>query len=321
DEVKRRLMAEPGLAGVTFVERIPGFNQVSERIHIEGDPVPPDSAFDEAVRTLAVDLDFFDVMDARIVAGRSFTPTDLESDVGVVILGESFARRTLDGRNAVGQRIRFPDRGESEGNRWHQVVGVVQDPTMVAFGAGEYVGLYWPLAPGDEVSVQMYLHAPSNPQSLVPRIHSLITSVDPTLALAEFMPLGEIWEPVLRSDRFFLVVLTVVGTLALALSLAGIYALMSFTVAQRAREIAIRAALGARPRRIVAAIFSRALAQIGLGVVAGASLVSLTVIESGEGARLVAIVAALMFIVAMLACAVPTIRALRIHPAEVLKEA
>ncbi len=320
DEVRRRLAAEPGVSSVTFADRIPGFNHPQEHIRIEGDAVPPDSAIDDAVRTLAVDLDFFDTMNAPIVAGRAFGPADLESEVGVVIISESYARDLLKGRNAVGQRLRYPDRRDAEANRWHQIVGVVRDPAMVSFGPGEFVGLYRPLAPGREFSVQMFLRASSNPDALVPRAHSIVASVDASLTFDGLMPLDEIWSPVLRSERFFLSVLVVVSAVALVLSLAGIYALMSFIVAQRAREIAIRAALGARTPRIVASIFFRALAQVGLGVLAGALLVSLTIIETAKGAGLVATVAAVMILVTLLACAIPAMRALRIQPAEVLRE-
>lgn len=191
---------------------------------------------------------------------------------------------------------------------------------MVAFGPGEYVGLYRPLAPGDETSVQMFLRASANPNALVPRIRSLVTSLDRSLVVDELVPLAETWRPVLQSYRFFMVVLAVVSIVALALSLAGIYALMSFTVAQRAREIAIRAALGAHPRRIVATIFGRAFAQVGLGVLTGGLLVSMTVFDTGREVWLVATVAGLMTAMALLACVAPAMRALRVQPAEAMRE-
>jgi ABC-type antimicrobial peptide transport system permease subunit len=90
---------------------------------------------------------------------------------------------------------------------------------------------------------------------MVPQIHSLITSLDASLGVDGLMPLEEIWRPVRRSDRFFVVALAIVSGIAMILSLAGIYALMSFTVAQRAREIAIRAALGAHPDASLALSF------------------------------------------------------------------
>jgi ABC-type antimicrobial peptide transport system permease subunit len=112
----------------------------------------------------------------------------------------------------------------------------------------------------------------------------------------------------------------------LLLSAAGIYALMSFTVAQRRREIGIRAALGANPRRIVRSIFARALVQLSLGVAAG--LMTAGLLESltdgglmdGKGAVVVPAVSALMMLVGLLACIVPARRSLSIQPTEALRD-
>ena len=115
------------------------------------------------------------------------------------------------------------------------------------------------------------------------------------------------------------------SSLAIALSLSGIYAAVSFAVSRRRREIAVRVALGARPLGIVTAILRRPLAQVGLGVVAGAGLVlALAEVASPSGlslpgAAMVAAYAAFMMGVCMLACIVPTARALRIEPGEALR--
>ncbi|MDQ3309093.1 MAG: FtsX-like permease family protein, partial [Gemmatimonadota bacterium] len=117
----------------------------------------------------------------------------------------------------------------------------------------------------------------------------------------------------------------------LLLSLAGIYAVLSFTVARRTREIGVRVALGASPRRVVAAIFRKPLMQVGLGVVVGGALIAVGafVLSGGDGQLvtalspgqlgLLAVYAALMFGVCLLACIVPTQRALRVEPTEALR--
>src|SRR6185503_16946630 len=113
--------------------------------------------------------------------------------------------------------------------------------------------------------------------------------------------------------------------LALLLSLAGIYAVLSFTVARRTREIGVRVALGANRRRVVTAIFRRPLMQVGIGVGVGGLVVgTLTValaqgsLSLGDAALLVGYVV-LMFGVCLLACAVPTRRALRVEPTVALR--
>ena len=112
----------------------------------------------------------------------------------------------------------------------------------------------------------------------------------------------------------------------IALSAAGIYSLMSFTVARRRKEIGIRAALGADPRRILAGIFSRVFGQLAIGAVLGvAGAVALEEILEGEmfqgnGLVILPIVAVLMTAVGVLAAAGPARRGLRIHPTEALRE-
>jgi predicted permease len=319
DDALRRLAAEPGVAAITYADRLPGMNHPLERILFDGDVAGADTA-DLSVRALSVDPEFFSVMNAPVVAGRAFRRADIDADLPVVVVGQSFAREHLGGRNAVGQRIRYPTRPDEAGERWYEIVGVVQDPAIVTYGAGSYVGMYRPLGPGDRSALTFFARPAEHADLTSVRIYSVIDAVDSSLAVDELMTLQEVWSPVRRSDRFFTIAIAAVSTLALLFSLAGIYALMTFTVAQRAREIAIRAALGAQPRRIVAAIFSRALAQIGIGVAIGATLISLTAVESPGGAGIVAGVAALMMGIGIAACAVPAVRALRIHPADAFRE-
>jgi ABC-type antimicrobial peptide transport system permease subunit len=105
----------------------------------------------------------------------------------------------------------------------------------------------------------------------------------------------------------------------LLLSATGIHSLMSFTVARRTREIGIRVALGARPGRIVADIFSRAFLQISAGVLVGSGLAALLGLGSTRQGLLLHAASAVTLVVGLMACAVPLIRALRIDPTEALR--
>ncbi|HEX2204511.1 MAG TPA: FtsX-like permease family protein, partial [Longimicrobium sp.] len=128
---------------------------------------------------------------------------------------------------------------------------------------------------------------------------------------------------------FFARALAVVGAVVLLLAAAGVYALMSFSVARRTREIGVRAALGAAPRRVVAAVFSRAFAQLAIGIAVGAVPGSILVVrgasEVARGAGLAAggaavvAVAAFMLAVGLVASLGPAARALRIQPTEALR--
>ena len=110
-----------------------------------------------------------------------------------------------------------------------------------------------------------------------------------------------------------------VSFIVLLLSATGIHALMSFTVTRRTREIGIRAALGARPGRIVAGIFSRAFLQISAGVLAGSGLAALLGLGSMRQVLLLLAADGVMLAVGLAACVVPLRRALRIDPTEALR--
>ncbi|HEX6940774.1 MAG TPA: ABC transporter permease [Longimicrobiales bacterium] len=313
DEARRRLAAEPGVVAATRVNRLPGFNHPVSAIEIVGD-----TARIVDGRRLAVDPNFFDVVGARIVAGRPFHEGDVTAAADVAIVDEAWAEQVFGGRSPLGRRLRYPTREGERGSREYEIVGVVAGMDR-AIGPGTSVAVYHPLRPAEHASVQFYLRTAGPPEAVAPRVLSLIPSVDARLGVADVQPLDDVWRPVQRSDAFFAAALAAISAIILLFALIGIYALTSFTVARRAREIGIRAALGAGPRRIIAAIFSRALIQIGAGVVAGAALVSLTVAREPDGLRLVGGVAAVVVAVGLLGCIVPAARALRIEPTEALR--
>lgn len=313
DEVERRLAAEPGILAATRVSRIPGFNHPMDAIEVDGDS----SRIVEA-RSLAVDPDYFGLMDARIVAGRGLTEADVTGEVDVVVLDRAWADAAFEGRNPIGRRIRYADRPADQENKWFEVVGLVENLDR-AHGPGEFVRVFHPLRPDEMTAVQLYLRTAPPTASHVPRVVDLVAAVDQNLALLALKPLDEIWRPVLRSNTFFVAALGVVAAIILLFAMIGIYALMSFTVTRRAREIGIRTALGAEPRRIVVSIFARAMAQIGLGVAVGAVLISALVASDPGGIPIVAGVAAAMMLVGMAGCVLPARRALRIQPTEALR--
>jgi ABC-type antimicrobial peptide transport system permease subunit len=140
------------------------------------------------------------------------------------------------------------------------------------------------------------------------------------------MRLDQVVDDELRFYAFWFRLAVLTSCVALLLSLAGIYAVMAFTVARRTREIGIRVALGANARRVAFATFRRPLAQVALGVLAGGAVtgaVSFSIMGRSiwpRGAALVLAYAALMMGVCMIACVVPTWRALRIEPTEALRD-
>jgi ABC-type antimicrobial peptide transport system permease subunit len=157
---------------------------------------------------------------------------------------------------------------------------------------------------------------------------AIAAGIDPTLVLHQARPLERL-DPI---DALFLRLYGVgVGFLLFAvllLSTAGVYSMMSFTVAQRTREIGIRTALGAEPSRVVGDVFGRAFRQVGAGAALGLAIGFIAAdgpfaLSDGlfrDGPSLVVAVATLIVVMGLLACAYPLRRALRIQPTEALRE-
>ena len=336
EALRRRVEAEPGVEGVTFVDRMPRMGHRERWAELD------DAArTGDVVHTAAVDASYFEVLEAPVVAGRAFRAVDLAPDARVAIVDRGFVDEVLKGWNAIGRRVRLSegravDEAGSDAPRpWYEIVGVVEDLGMGHVAEqGRPAGLYLP-APmggaGTDGAVHMMVHVRGDPMALAPRLRTLATAVDPTLRLSEFQRLDEVADHLLWLIGLWLRITVVLSAIALLLSLAGIYAVLSFTVARRTREIGVRVALGASRRRVVIAIFRRQLTQVGLGVLAGGALIAAAALVPspdagplGGGlslrqAALLVAYAAFMLGVCMLACIVPTRRALGVEPTEALR--
>ena len=190
-------------------------------------------------------------------------------------------------------------------------------------------GLYHPVAPGEINPLRLAIHVGDDPTSFTPRLRALASEVDPTATISSPVALDEVFSfNTVTRDWVKIGAGTLIAVLV-GLSVSGIYALMSFTVAQRTRELGIRSALGAQRNRIVFTIAGRALAQLGVGVLLGMPIAGRLLFElSGAGRTsthspiLVTLLVgvSVMVLIGMAACTAPTLRALRIMPTEALRE-
>jgi predicted permease len=328
EELERRLSAEPAVAGVAFADRLPRMFHPEHPVEVAGAALlPRDSAFGPFVKAVAVDPDYLGVLGAPILAGRGFAPADAAAGQGVVIVNQSFVDQVLRGTNAVGQRVRFsqirnPTSLEPEPGPWLEIVGVVRD--VGTYHEGSQAALYRPLAVGSE-RVYAVVKTRGDPAAFAPRLREVAAAVDPTLRLDDLRALSDLGAGLVRFVSTLVRGALFVSAVALLLSLAAIYSVMSFAVSRRTREIGIRVALGANARPLLLAVFRRPLSQLTLGVGAGMLLVMLLVRAVGGSLSvrelgLVLAYAVLMTMVCMLACVVPTRRAMRVEPTEALRE-
>ncbi len=318
DELERRLRAEPGVEHVTFADRLPVMDQFKYALEVDtagGAPVAGLST----TTLVYVSRGFFETFGTSLATGRDFVPLDYETGRAVMV-NQSFARHVFGGRNPVGQRIRVQggEDGTESGEEWYEIVGMVKDFGWQLPQPQEQAAVYRPRLPMPDARVSLAVRV-RDPESFATRLRTLSAEVDPTIRLTEVQPLTNVGGDEAKANWTLTSIAWLISFTVLVLSATGIHALMAFTVSRRTREIGIRAALGASPRRIVTGIFSRAFVQIGLGVLAGSALATVFGLGSTRQMLLLLGADALMLAVGLAACALPLRRVLRINPTEALR--
>jgi hypothetical protein len=334
-ELEQRVATEANVAGVTLAERLPLMPSGGGAIELD-DPGPGESVTgrEHFVTTTAVDLDFFEVFQAPVLAGRGFAPRDSGPGANTVVVNQLFVEHILAGRNAVGRRMRYragDSQGIKEPGPWFEIIGVVRDlvpapeaPMSLDIPAMPLV--YHTLGSNRTQSYPLYLatHVRSgDPTSVLPTLRRMAAEIDPGLRLNDIQRLDQGTSYDARAWNGFATFILLVSATALVLSLAGIYAITSFTVSRRTREIAVRVALGAQISNVVANIFRGPFFQVAVGVAVGCVMVGALVARFGtvtrHGALLLAYGATMMAVCA-LACIGPLLRVFRVEPTDVLRD-
>jgi len=322
-EALRQIDAEFGASAVTSAAALPGAEPLTHIEIEEGAAGGP--RIRRYVRANQVDRDFFEVFDVSALAGRTFDGRDVGA-ASTAVVDQTFVRQVIGDGTAIGRRVRPVPVPGSDGGAWYEIVGIVPDrPANTSQGR-----LYVPAQPGARGAVtpiHLALHAGPAPAAMARRLQEIGTNLDPTLRLETVRRLDEVYGETQMSSNLTSYALAIVTLSVLVLSAAGLYALMSFTVARRHREIGIRMALGARPGRLLASIFARALWQIAAGVVVGVTAALVLHrrlnIEVEGGWHIPGVLpAAAIFIMAigLVSAAGPARRAVRVDPTESLRD-
>jgi predicted permease len=321
-----QLEAEPGVAGVTFSSSVPGFS-AGRTIELE-QRTPTDPPVLDVSR-VDVAGGFFDVYEARMLAGRALDATDIGA-AQTVVVNRSLVDALPAGASVLGSRFRYSRSRErvadTEGAPWYQIVGVVRDfpqfPPALSLDTNPTI--YHLTAPGALHPVVFSVRfADQIPEHFVARVRAISAAIDPAMQMRRVVPLSDFYRDVRSFWRYIAWGVALLTLSVLLLSSAGIYALMSFTVAQRTREIGIRTALGAHPHRVLAGVFARSIRQLLIGVAAGSTLsfmaISAVGLDRTNATALLAAVAVLMMTVGVVASYGPARRALRIQASDALR--
>ncbi len=318
-----RLEAEPAVDDVTVATTIPGAESRA-RIAIDGEVNVPSGAL-EVRFNRGVAPNFFDVFGARIIAGRALRDSDSTGATQAIVVNRAFVNQLLGGANAVGRRVHYVEQRRAGGTiTQYEIVGVVTDlgTNTIAPDLIEPV-IYHSLQSSTQATALIRMRG-NDPLQFSSRLRELTSSLDPTLRL-RIVTFSEMKRQQMIGLRLMVLGSSLVIVTALLLSAAGIYAMMSFTVSQRRKEIGIRAAMGADAGQLLRSIFTRAALQLAAGIVVG-TVLALMIDRASEGEMLgslgrglLPVTAVVMTIVGLFATIGPARRGLRIQPTEALR--
>jgi len=281
-------------------------------------------ASDDGARFNLVDDRFFDVFDVRFLAGRPFNSADFRPASTSVIVNRSFVAEILGSGNGLGRRLRYragEDAAHPAPSGWHDIVGVIEDVP----GANDGPMIFHPMTTA-VYPASMTIRAASGIGPAANRLRAVADRLDSQLRIGRLRSLDEMYWQRRSLDHTFGVALGSIVTVVILFSISGLYTLMTFIVAQRWREIGVRSALGAQPRRLILGIFGRALVPLLIGAISGSALglrlhTWLPISEAG-GAGIPGIVplsAISIVLFGLLAAAGPARRAIRVDPTEALR--
>jgi predicted permease len=331
-ELLRRMKAIPGVELAAITSALPTTNSnpnavgglTNESFAIEDRPV--ESSQDLHAEKIRISPDYFQVLQATLLRGRSFTEGDEDGKPLVGIIDESTARKYWPTQEPVGRRVRF---GKDPSKPWTTVVGIIKDIKSDGLDIDGvphiYVSVYQD--PSKQVSVVLRTSLPAN--LLEPQIRHEIQSIDPGLPVFNVSSMNDVLDRSLASRRFSVDLVGGFAGLAVLLASIGIYGLLAYMVGQRSREIGVRMALGARRNDILRMFLRKGVALAGVGIGAGLVFSAATVSMMASllyGVRphdpaVFLIVPLFLFVIAVLASYLPARRATKVNPMIALREA
>lgn len=270
DHLRGRLAALPAVDAVALTNAIPGTPYTMDgAFAIAGRPPPASLADAISARYRAVTPSYFDTFGIPLLRGRAFTAGDTGDVSDVCLIDEAFARRWFPGEDPLGQQLTyaFSDDPAPKSLTIAGVVGSVRESLDLATGLGS---VYVPLGQTDASFLHVAVRTRAgDPRELLPAIESTVASVDPRIPIYQVTTMPEILAASIWSQSFFTRLFGGLAISAILLAAVGVHGLTAYAVAQRTRELGLRAALGAPPRELIRLVLRQASRLVALGLAAG----------------------------------------------------
>lgn len=275
-----------------------------------------------------VTADYFKTLRIPIRAGRSFTARDDASSAPVIVINEEFAKRYFPGRNPLGNRITVHAGDDVVKQPPREIIGVIGNMRRTGLTAAIEAQYYLPFSQAVLVSPPICIRTAGDPSTLARPLRDEVAGIDRDIPVFQVGTLEDfVWQSAAQ-PRFHAVLLSCFAALALLLSALGLYAVLSYTVAQRSKELGVRLALGARPESLLWMILRHGLRFAVTGLLIGAAISAMaTRVIAGMLYKVrpfdpltLAAVGLILLTVALIACSGPAIRAARLDPMNTLRD-
>lgn len=324
--VVRTLESLPGVASAAVTTSIPGDDGGSDRrLVIDGRTARSDEIH---IQAIGVTPGLFETINLPIVSGRDFSSREAANpEANVALINQALADRLWPGNSPIDRRVGFRSGDDVQ---WLRVVGVAPDVHYEEIGEDSdesRLNVYVPYAMDGSRSMAMLVRAHRSPEALIAPAREALQRIGPTFPVFRLMPMRELRKYTTWEQEFFGDLMAGFATAALLLACLGIYALISYSVGRRSREIGVRLALGARPADVVGMLLKEMARVGGMGLSVG--LVLAWAIARGlvgglygvnVDAWLFASMAAPLALAIFVATWVPARRAARVEPTTALRD-
>jgi putative ABC transport system permease protein len=316
----------PGVQAAMVSELPLGTDLLTHNFVIEGRP-PVEVGEEPELITRSVEGEYFRTMQMALQSGRDFTQQDRDGTPLVGIVNQSFVDQYFNGESPLGARVRW---ARDQQINWITIIGVVGDVKYFGLNQPEQSALYTPYGQSGRAWkrwMNLVARSQSESAALIQTIKARVWKVDSQIPLNKVQPMAEIISASMATERFNTLMLTVFACVALLLAGSGIYGVIAYSVAQRTHEIGIRLALGAQMRDVLKLVISQGLKLTLIGVGIGLSLAfaltrllqNLVFGVSTTDPLTFALIAILLSFIALLACAIPARRAVKVDPMVALR--
>jgi len=318
-QVVQQVATVPGVQNVAAVSRLPFSGGNSSRTFNR----PGTKKIDQADIRIATP-EYFQTMGIPLVRGRNFDEHDTKDAARVAIINEECAKQVFPGEDPIGQYVEnFGPKDEKL-----QVVGVVGNVRHLALETAPRRELYQPLGQGMWPSVFVAVRtAPENSLTLLPAVQQAVWSVNKSVALGNPRTMNDMIARTLLQKKFTMLLLSIFAGAALLLAAVGLYGVISYSVAQRTRELGIRMALGAQRSDVLRLILRQGMTLVAAGVVFGVAaslgltrlIASLLYGISASDPITFFLLSTALVLVAFIACWLPARRASAVDPIVALR--